>query len=137
MSAAKLPLALFITAALPGCATWTPETRIEEGAYQALHAVDGLETLRIADDPAHMYEDVSPFLGKHPAPHSVVALFAVTSVGHFGVTELLVRRGAPPWVLRTWEGIGIGVEAACVTDNYAHHVTPTFSVRYRVNPAPR
>jgi hypothetical protein len=119
-------LALIGVPWLPGCASLPPETRREETAYQVLAAIDASESLRIATHP-RTYGENNPLLGNRPTPRRVALVFTLGAAAHLGVTELLIRYGAPPWALRTWEAAGITLEAAAIGDNAAHGITPTLS----------
>jgi hypothetical protein len=121
-------LAAFASLLLCACATWTSETRTEETVYQTLHAVDGLETLHIADEPTRFHE-VNPLLSEHPTPNRVATYFVGGAVVHVGITAFLVHENAPVWLLRTWEGLGIGLEAGLLGYNAHDGITPTLSFK--------
>lgn len=109
---------------LGGCAvqpsTWSKETRIEESAYQALHAIDLVQTLRVARHPDKYAEnELAWILGKHPSQRSVVLWYASTTLLHVGITAELAQDGAPPFIQRGWEVLSLIDVAQAVHGNYA------------------
>ena len=112
-------LVVLVALALGGCATWSPETKWEEGAYQVLNAADYVQTRQIVSCPATYYEiDSAWAVGRHPDQRSVTGMFAVQALGHAGGTALLAQAGAPAWVQRTWQAVTLGVEARDVGRNW-------------------
>ena len=115
---ARSVAAVALSLACAGCASWSPETRIEESAYQVLNAVDAGQTLTIARDPDHFHEIASAdLIGRHPSERSVAALFVAQAALHAGVTEALEAGGAPAWAVRLWQGATIAVEAKDIAGN--------------------
>lgn len=106
---------------LAGCASWTPETRREEIAFQALSAVDATQTIRIAREPDRFSES-NPILGEHPSTRRVATYFAANGVLHFAATSLLEEAHAPQWLVRTWEAVGIVIEGRDVALNISHGI---------------
>ncbi len=96
------------------------ETTVEEAVFQALNAVDTLQTFNIADDPAHYRESMSAFvIGAHPSRASV-AVWAVTkAAGHFLLTKYMFNNDVDPRIVRAWECVTIGVTAGTVANNYS------------------
>jgi len=120
-----LPVGLALSM-LCGCATWTPETEIEESTFLTLHAVDGLQTAHIAsthhgcDGQIRCQEIESAWaIGCEPSARSTAGYFAAIAIAHVAVTQLLVHYDAPPWALRTWEIIGIAWNVRDVSHNAA------------------
>lgn len=102
---------------LTACAPWPTETRVEEGTWLALQAIDGAQT---ADIQNHRddYELESAFLiGREPSTRSVVTYFAATAALHVGITEYMVANDWPLWARRTFEMLTIADSARCVVGN--------------------
>jgi len=114
----RMGLAVLVTA-LGGCASWSPETRIEEAAYQALNVADYAQTREVARR-ADCYHEVDSawIVGAHPSERSTTALFAAQAALHLGVTAILEDRGAPPWAVRLWQAATIGLEGREVYRNW-------------------
>jgi hypothetical protein len=106
-----------LTMLLSGCqALKTPESQ----AWLALHAVDTVQTFRIADDPRCFKESDSltrRLIGEHPSDGEVAAWAIGSAALHLGVTELLLRNEHPR-LAKAWQWVRIGVTAAAVADNY-------------------
>jgi hypothetical protein len=120
----RIPL-LMACCALGGCAM-SPETRIEESAFQAVHAVDALQTLDIRDchhDGQIFREsrnalDSGWAIGAHPSDHAVYEYMGAEAAAH-GAVSWALSRYAPPWTTRTWELVTIGIDANTVRGNFA------------------
>lgn len=98
---------------------WSTETKVEEVAYQALHALDASQTVYIAKHPNQFYEAESAWaIGKHPSESVVIKYMAADAVAHAVVTTALVSLSAPRWLTRTWELVTIGDSARCVGNNF-------------------
>jgi hypothetical protein len=63
---------------------------ILEGTYQLLNLIDWHQSQIIAKRPNEYYE-VNPFIGKHPSVGQVNTYFAISSLGHIGISYLLPR----------------------------------------------
>jgi len=112
-----LPLVLLM---MQGCVQfdrqWSTENRQLEVAYQVTHAVDGLQTLQIANQPER-YSESSWMLPNHPTTGQVAVWYMGTAYGHAFVTNMLDER-APRWVCRTWQTLTILDAANAVRGNY-------------------
>lgn len=109
---------------LSACATWSPETRVEEGTFDALQILDGLQTANIAHTPG-MHEAESAWeMGREPSARSAAAFMAAGAVAHFAVTAWMCAHHAPAWAVRTWELTSIGWSAHDVGVNFALGIKP-------------
>lgn len=104
-------------ALIGGCASWSPETKVEEGAWLSLHVVDAIQTSRIAQTPGVIETESAWAIGREPSIASTAGYFAVAAALHFAVTDALVRYHANPWVIRAWEAVTIADSARCVVVN--------------------
>lgn len=106
--------------ALSGCVQfdrqWSTENRRLETAYQVIHAVDGIQTLQIANQPDR-YSESSWMLPSHPTTGQVAVWYMGTAYGHTLVTDALDEH-APRWVCRTWQVLTIIDAANAVRGNY-------------------
>jgi hypothetical protein len=94
------------------------ETR-ESQAWLALHAVDTMQTLRIADSPECFYEADSitqSLIGRTPSRGKVLAWSAGMAGVHLGVAELLLRNDHPR-LARLWQYLQIGNTASAIGQN--------------------
>ncbi|MFU8813711.1 MAG: hypothetical protein ACNA7W_00080 [Pseudomonadales bacterium] len=92
----------------------------QELAWQALHAVDVLQTLEAARDPCYK-EDAwltQRLIGKQPSDAAVLAWGAGSAVFHAWVTHTLDQRGAPSWVQMVWDLGTLGQTAYAVGSNH-------------------
>lgn len=106
-------------ALLTGCSTWAPETRHEEAAFQVLHGIDALQTMKIALEPEKFQENDGAWaIGRHPHPGAVLPFFLMTGLLHVCVTDRLEENGAPLWMRRTWQVVTIGTTANAVIGNF-------------------
>jgi hypothetical protein len=104
------------TLALSACASWTPEPRVEEGAFQALNAVDAAQTANIKCT-GH-YERVSDWgMGHEPSSASVVEFMGSWAIAHALATDYMVAHHWPTWAVRFWEASTIVESAADVRQN--------------------
>jgi hypothetical protein len=109
--------------ACSGCAGWTRETKIEESAYQTLSAIDIHQSVNVANDPAHFWENgyaASACIGQHPSSGSQIAWGVARSAIHLGVTQMLVTEQAPTWAMRAWQIVTIADEGHTVGLNFEH-----------------
>ena len=115
-----LTVVVLLALAVSGCAGWRAETVVEEGVYQGVHAVDGLQTLQIARHPHDFHEvGASGFIGDHPSEAGVAAWYAGFAVLHLAVTEELEAERVPMPVVRIWEGLMIVPTVVTVGHNFA------------------
>jgi hypothetical protein len=61
---------------------------ILEGTYQLLNLIDWHQSLIIAKRPSEHHE-INPFISKHPTVGRVNTYFAISSLGHIGVSYVL------------------------------------------------
>lgn len=113
-----LPMAL-----LCGCVSFermSAETRSEEIVWQAVNAVDALQTYEIGRDPCY-YEAgtvTAALIGEHPGEGAVAAWALGTAWLHAVVTTWLVDQDAEPWLLRTWQAISLYDVGSAVYNNH-------------------
>ena len=121
----KLLTALIAILALSGCATWPRETVAEESTFLTLHAIDGMQTANIQNTP-HIYEAESAWaIGREPSSQSTTAYFAALAIAHVAVTDFMVCHHVNPWIIRTWELVGIAWDMRDVTTNFSIGLAPT------------
>lgn len=113
----KILTTLMLCLALGACATWNTETKVEETTFLTLHAVDGLQTANIARTRGCFEAESGWAIGREPSSSSTAAYFAAIAVAHFAVTDLLVKYHANPWIIRSWELVGIALGAQNVVHN--------------------
>ena len=113
--------ALVLCGALGGCAGWSTETKIEEGAYQALSAADTVQSLSIAREPDRYVESSYPtaaVIGHHPSVAGEMAWGIGRGAFHYVITDALETHDAPRWVRRAWQVVNIGIEGNAVHRNW-------------------
>ena len=104
--------AILLAGLLAGCTTLPPA----EQAWQALHAIDTVQTLHIARDPARFHEDIAAWaIGRHPSAGSVLAYMAGTAVIHAQCARWLDDRH--PLGFKAFEVISIGLTGRNVLVN--------------------
>ena len=111
-------LVLLAAIAMSGCtALKTPESQ----AWLALHAVDTVQTFRIAHDP-HCYEEDASItrrlIGPHPSDAEVAAWSIGSAAVHLGVTEFLLRNEHPN-LAKAWQYVRIGMKVNTIADNHS------------------
>lgn len=106
--------------ALTSCAQWSTETKVEEGAFQFVHAVDVAQTLATANHRGCYYEqgDVYELYGEHPSRTQVMAWGVGYAALHAGVTHLIERYESTRWPQRIWQAITIGATLDSVYHNW-------------------
>jgi hypothetical protein len=116
---------LIVGAALSGCSL-SPETRIEEVAFQTIHLVDTAQTLdlrrchyqdRVFRENDELFNS-GWIIGHHPSDAAVYQYMAAEAAAHAVVTWALSRY-APPWGARGWEFVTIGVDGYTVEHNFS------------------
>ena len=105
---------------LCGCEGWSRETIAWESAYQAIHAIDGLQTLEIARHP-NCYEEVAGahWLGSHPSEGDVAVWWGTMAALHAGVTQALVSNDASVGWMRFWQLVTLIQPAYSVGKNWS------------------
>lgn len=105
------------TLALSGCTAL--ETR-ESQAWLALHAVDTVQTYRVAHDPCFQETDgiTRSLIGRRPSDAEVLAWSVGMAGLHLGVTELLLRNDHPK-LARAWQYFRIGVTMDAISNNHS------------------
>ena len=90
---------------------WTWGDTVLQTIYTTFHVMDWSQTLHIARNP-QKFTEANPILGKHPSEGRVNSYFALTLLGHTGISYLL------PKPYRTiWQGTWIYVEYDVVQQN--------------------
>ena len=92
----------------------------EEDVWQALHAVDTVQTLYAARHPDH-FREVNPLLGAHPSTSTVLVWSVGTAALHYAILRQLQRHGVNP---RGFERVTIGLTGTGVVFNMAMGVRP-------------
>ena len=113
----KMLTGFMVLALLSGCTTWSPETKVEESTFLTLHAVDGLQTANIHNTRGCYEAESAWAMGREPSARSTTAYFAALAIAHVAITNLMVDHDAPPWMLRTWEFVGIAWNVRDVSHN--------------------
>jgi hypothetical protein len=116
-------LAFVIVISLTGCAALAPETRVEETAFQVIHAVDTAQTIDIRRHPG-LHECAGPMgaawaIGEHPKDHQVYEFMAAEGLLHLAITEALSRSSLPRGWVRAWELVTIGIDSGVVAHNFS------------------
>jgi hypothetical protein len=114
----KLTISIAAVIACSGCTAL--ESR-ESQAWLALHAVDTVQTFRIADQPTCFKEGDSltrSVIGSHPSDGEVVAWSVGSAALHLGVAEWLLRNDHPR-IAKVWHYLRIGVTASAVAQNHS------------------
>jgi hypothetical protein len=113
-------LVLAVCLALGGCAEWGTETKVEEGAFQVVSAVDTVQSLAIARNPDRLQESAWPtaaVLTTHPSRLNTVLWGAGRGAAHAFITDRLEAVDANDAVKRLWQGVTIGFEYQTVQNN--------------------
>lgn len=122
--AGYLAILAFLIVLCAGCA-WSPETRIEEGAFQAAHLADTLQTVTIVKHPREFRESFSSgLIGNYPTMGPALGLMGGEAVAHAAVTAALVHFGAPLWVDRSWQALTLVCQMGVVRANLQAHIDP-------------
>ena len=89
-----------------------------ELAYQAVHAVDTLQTLQIARHPkCYAENDQAWLIGAHPSEGDVLAWGIGLAALHAAVMKALADREAPRWIQAGWQMVTLGMPAYDVAHN--------------------
>ena len=118
-------LAMLLAATLfYGCAGWSTEDKVRQGVYTALHLADWAQTREIAEKPDE-YHETNCALGDHPSKGEVDVYMGGTLIAHWVISDLLPTKWRVPLIdaqinpRAWWQSVTIGVEAACVVNNYS------------------
>ena len=84
----------------------------EEYVFQALNAIDTIQTIRILDKGGR---ELNPILGSHPSTEKVIAFKTVNAALHLGVTMYLMDHH--PRYVKTWQRVSIGLMGTVVVLN--------------------
>ena len=101
---------------LSACA-WSPETRVEESVYQALGAIDIVQSMKLARREDRYYEAAplcSAIIGPRPTARQELAY----GLGRAGLHALITNALRDGWQRRVWEGVAIANEGYWVQLNY-------------------
>jgi hypothetical protein len=111
MNTKPLLLALVLCFPLTArAAEWAPADTHRELAFDALLALDTLQTHSIAHVPT--YQEVNPLLGAHPSNAAVNRYMLGCALGHY-----LISRALPAEDRRYWQWLTLGVEGGIVAHN--------------------
>ena len=91
---------------------WSNEDTQRQLAYFLLHGIDWGQTKTIARNPDKYYER-NPILGRHPSAGAVDKYFALTGLGHAGLSLLL----SDPTYRKWFQNLTIGLEAGVTGNN--------------------
>ena len=105
-------LVALLSTKAPAADKWSARDYYLEGTWQALHVIDWGQTAMIARNPDRYYE-MNPMLGRHPSTELVHAYAATGAIFHLVVTHFLPSKYRP-----YWQGVTIGMSAACVANNF-------------------
>lgn len=112
---------LLIISLLSGCVSMDRS----EYAYQALHAVDTLQTYQVSQSRCGRSEQdpvTRTLIGRHPDAGGVIAWAVGVGYGHAWFSDYLTRHDAAPWVRSMWNMTTIGVTTATVIENNANGI---------------
>lgn len=108
---------LAIVVMATGCETLR---RPEELAWQSMHVVDTLQTLKIVNDDC-LYEKnpvTQLLIGKKPSTHGVIAWGIGAAGAHLLVSDALIARDMPR-AYAVWQLVNIGTLGATIANNHA------------------
>lgn len=114
----KVSATALIALLLTGCTAL--ESR-ESQAWLALHAVDTVQTFRIAGHPTCFKENdtiTRSVIGSHPSDGEVAAWAVGSAALHLSVTEWLLRTDHPR-IAKAWQYLRIGITASAVSQNHS------------------
>lgn len=87
----------------------------EEYVFQALNAVDALQTVYCMKEVEGCRE-INPLLGKHPSAGAIIAFKIANGALHLAVTRAL-QKHHPEWV-KPWQILSISVQGGVVAANF-------------------
>lgn len=122
--------------ATSGCSSWTAETKVEESTYQAVSALDYVQSMQITQDPTHYHESswlTAKVIGHQPSRAATTAWAAGRGALHAAITDQMEKHDASIWAKRAWQFISISYEAHAIRLNWQaglrvtsiHHSPPT------------
>lgn len=94
------------------------KTPLSEYVFQAVWAADMLTTLDIVAHPDR-FQETNAMLGPHPSKGKVIGYFAVGALLHYGLTREMENNNVPDPIIRGFEYVTIGYEAAYVAHNFS------------------
>lgn len=97
-------ITIALAAILCGCASMPKEQRTYEIAYQALHAIDTAQTLKINNVAGR---ETNPILGRHPKDYEVIAYMAAEAAIHARISKAMADHDAPMWMQRSWHYVSL------------------------------
>jgi hypothetical protein len=111
-----------------GCASFPKDPYWQaEAGWQTLHAIDVLQTINgPAKDDCFVEANsiTKSFIGEKPNTGEVLVWGVASGAAHWGVTKLLDRYNAKPWVKTAWQSVTIVVVADTVVDNHRIGIRP-------------
>jgi hypothetical protein len=100
---------------LSGCSALESKPEL---AWQSIHAIDAIQTYRIANDPC--FHEANPltqsFIGENPSRRSVIGWAVGSAVGHALVTDYLMDHH--PNAAKWWQTLTISISGLSVGNNY-------------------
>jgi hypothetical protein len=100
-----------------GCSSLPPD----EFIWQTAHAFDVAQTVQIAKNP-ECYRETDPvtsrLIGEHPSQGGVYAWGIGTAALHAGVSALLEKYDAKPWVKGVWKAVSFTTVIYTVNNNF-------------------
>ncbi len=133
----KFILVLAALSLAGGCANLPKDPYWQaEAGWQTIHAIDVLQTINgpARDDCFEEGNSITKsIIGKKPKPGEVVAWGVATGAAHWGVSKLLEKYNARPWVKTAWQSVSIVVVADTVVDNHRIGIRPWGSNVSRCN----
>jgi len=101
---------------------WSKKDTICELVYLIPHAIDWRQTRYIAKNP-HEYSEINPLLKKHPSTSDVDKHFAITALGHAGISYLLPKKatilGKKISPRELWQAFTIGTQIVNTSRNFS------------------
>ena len=108
----RIAAAIMLSFAMLCADEWTTKDTVLESVYMVLHVVDWAQTRHIADNPDLFYEN-NPLIGRNPSRRRVDMIFLVGAILH-----PIVSYNMPKGWRDVWFGVSIGLELACVSNNF-------------------
>ena len=95
---------------------WTGKEIAKEIAFQGLNVADFYLTDRIMKDGGEEIGVLKAVMGSHPDTETLVITGAVIAVGHYFISDYLIKNKSRHTAL--WQNVSIGIKGFAVGFNY-------------------